>query len=51
MLVALSGQIIVIAEPCAWGFEGIIQKFEVTTIGMNVHGISDIVKECCSFIA
>ena len=29
---------IVIADPSVWGFEGIIQSFEVTAIGMNVCG-------------
>ena len=38
VLVALSGQIIIIADPSVSGFEGIIQRFEVTATGMNVHG-------------
>ena len=51
MLVALSGQIVVIIDSWAWGFEGIIQRFVVTAIGMYVHGMWDIIKEHCSFIA
>ena len=51
MLVALSGQIIVIIASLAWGFEGIIQRFEITTMGMYVCGIRDITKEHCSYTA
>ena len=39
VLVALSGQISVIVDPWVWGFDGMIQRFEVTAIGMYVHGI------------
>ena len=49
MLVVLSWQIIILADPSVWGFEGIIQRFEV--IGMNVCGALDITREHCSFIA
>ena len=45
MLVALSGQIIIIAVS---GFEGIIQRFEVTATGMNIFGTCDTDKEHCS---
>ena len=38
MLEALSGQIIVIADPSVLGIEGIIQRFEVTATGTNVCG-------------
>ena len=38
VLVALSGKIIVIGDPSVWGFEGILQRFEVTAIGTNVCG-------------
>ena len=51
MLVALSGQINVIVVPSIWGFEGMIQRFEVTATDTNEHGIWDITKEHCSFIA
>ena len=51
VLVALSGEITIIACPCVWGFEGIIQRFEATAIGMNVHGARDITNGHCSFIA
>ena len=51
MLVALSGQIIGIANPSVWRFEGIIQRFEVIAIGTNVCGTWDIIKEHCSLIA
>ena len=33
-MVAVFGQIIVIVDPWVWGFEGMIQRFEVTAIGM-----------------
>ena len=36
MLGALSGQIIIIVDPSVSGFEGMIQRFEVTATGMNV---------------
>ena len=36
MLVALSGQIIIIVDPSVSGFERKIQRFEVTETGMNV---------------
>ena len=49
MLVALSGQIIVIADPSVWGFEGIIERFEVTAIGTNVSG-KEILPKNFSFI-
>ena len=51
MLVTLSGQIIIIADPSGSGFEGMIQRFEVTATGMNVSGTQDIENEHCSFIA
>ena len=51
MLVALSGQINIIADPGVSGFEGLIQRFEVTPIGMNVCGTWDINRENCSPIA
>ena len=51
MLVTLSGNVIVIADPSVLGFEGMIQRFEVTATGMNVCGTWHIDKECCSFIA
>ena len=51
MLVALSGQIIVIVVPSVWGFEGMIHRFGVTAIGTNVCGIWNIIKEHCFFIA
>ena len=51
VLVALSGQVIVIADASLWGFEGIIQRFEVTAIGTNVYGARDITEEHFSFIA
>ena len=38
MLVALSGQIIVIADFGVSGFERMMHRFEVTATGMNVHG-------------
>ena len=38
VLVTLSRQIIVIADPSVSGFERMIQRFEVTVIGMNVGG-------------
>ena len=44
VLVALSGKIIVIADPSVWGFEVITQRFEVTAIGINVCGALDITK-------
>ena len=50
MLGVLSGQIIVIVNPLVWVFEGMIQGFKVTTIGMYVHGIQDNTKEHFSFI-
>ena len=50
MLVALSGQSIIIAEPSVSEFEGIFQRYEVTAIGANVCGAWDIVKEHGSFI-
>ena len=51
MLVTLSGKIIIIADPSVSGFEGMIQRFEVTATCMNVHGTYNIDKEQCSFIA
>ena len=51
MFVTLSGQIIVIAGLSVLGFEGMIQRFEVTATGMNVHGTWDIDREHCSFSA
>ena len=51
MLITLSGQTIIIAYPSVSGFEGLIQKFEVNVISMNVHGKWDIGKEYSSFIA
>ena len=51
MLVALSGHIIIIADPSVSGFEGMIQRFEVAVTGTNVHGAWDTDKEHCSFIA
>ena len=51
VLVTLSGQIIVIVDPSVSGFEGMIQRFEVTATGMNVCGTWDIDREPCSFIA
>ena len=50
MLVVLSGQIIFIADPSVWGFEGVIQRFEVTAIGMSVCGTLDIVKNTVPFL-
>ena len=50
MLVALSGQIIIIVDHSISGFEGIIQRFEATVTGMNVCGTQDTDKEHC-FIA
>ena len=50
VLVALSEQIIFILDPSVWGFEEIIKRFELTTIGTNVHGIWDITEEYISFI-
>ena len=47
----LSGQFIVTVDPSVLGFEGMIHRFEVTAIGTYVHGIRDITKEHCSFIA
>ena len=44
VLVALSGQIIVIADPSVSEFDEMIQKFKVTATGMNVHGSWDIDK-------
>ena len=38
MLVALSGHIIMIAEPSVLGVERIIQRFEVSAIGTNLPG-------------
>ena len=51
MLVALSGQIIIIVDPSVSGFEGMIQRFEVTATGTNVCGTWDIDREHCSPIA
>ena len=51
MLVALSGQIIIIADPSVSGFEGLTQRFEATATGTNVCGTRDIAKKHCSFIA
>ena len=45
MLVALSGQIIVIVDPSVLGLKGMIQRFEVTATGMNVCGAWDIERE------
>ena len=38
-LVALSRQIIVIVGPSVLGFDDMIQRFEITAIGMCVLGI------------
>ena len=51
MLVPLLGQIIVIVDPSVSGFEGMIQRFEVTATDMNVCGAWAIDREQCSFIA
>ena len=51
VLVALSGQIIVIVDPSVLGFEEMIQRFEVTAPGMNVCGTHNIDREHCSPIA
>ena len=51
MLVTLSGHFIVTADLSILGFEGMIQRLEVTATGMIVHGTWDIDKEHCSFIA
>ena len=51
MLVLLSGQIIIIADPSVSEFEEIIQRLETTATDMNVHGTWDICKEHCSIIA
>ena len=47
---ALSWEIIAIVDPQVWGIEEMIQRFEVTAIGMHVCGIRDITKEHYSFI-
>ena len=51
MLVALSGQTIIIVDPSVLGFEGMIHRFEVTATSMNVCGTLDVNKEHCSPIA
>ena len=51
VLVALSGQIIIIVSASVMGLEGIIQRSEVAATGMNVCGTWDIAKEHFSFIA
>ena len=38
MVVTLSGQIIIIADPNVSGFEGMIQRFKVTATGRKVCG-------------
>ena len=45
MLVALSGQIIIIVDSSASGFEGKILRFEVTATGTNVCGAFGIDRE------
>ena len=40
-----------IGVPIVLGLEAMIQRLEVIAIGMNVHGVWDIDKEHCSFIA
>ena len=42
VLVALSGQVIIIVDPSVSGFEGMIQRFEVTATGTNVCGTWNI---------
>ena len=39
MLVTLSGQIIIIADPSVSGFEGMIQGSEVTVTGMCIRSM------------
>ena len=51
MLVTLSGEIIIIADPSVLEFEGMIERFEVSATGMNVGGTWNIDKEQCSLIA
>ena len=51
MLVALSGQIIIIVDPGVSGFEGMIQRFEVMAMSTNVYSTLDIDREHCSPIA
>ena len=51
MLVALSGQIIVIVDQSVLEFEGMTQRFEVTGTGMNACATWDIDREDCSPIA
>ena len=51
MPLTMSGQIIVIADPCVLGFDRMFQRFEVTAPDMNIHALWDIDKEHCSFIA
>ena len=50
MLVALSGQIIIIVDPTVTGFEGMIQRFEETATGINVCGACDIDRKHCSLL-
>ena len=51
MLVASSGQIIIIVGPSVLEFEGMIHRFEVTATGMNVCDIWDNDREHCFPIA
>ena len=48
VLMALSGQIIVVVDPSVLEFEGMIHRFEVNATGMNVCGSWDIDREHCS---
>ena len=41
----------VIVDPSVSGFEGMVQRFEVTATGMNVYGAWDIDRESHSSIA
>ena len=51
MLVALLGQIVITVDPGVLGFEGMIQRFEVTATFTNECGAWDIGGEHCSPIA
>ena len=44
-------QVIVIGDPWVWESEGMIQRFEVTAVGIYEYGIWAITKEHSSFIA
>ena len=48
MLVALSGQIILIVDHSVLGLEEMIQRFQVTVTGKNVCDTWDIDREHCS---